>query len=133
MVGVTVAERLDENRSRVLRRLTQSVPETAIVFCRHWALGTKVKACGERLVLWRGYNCNVGDFSFALPDASLHQPLSVPEPTNGTGSAKRWRPCTPALAAGLHRVLKHMFPPVNDSLGFDRSDGGVCGGQSGNQ
>jgi hypothetical protein len=31
---------------------------------------------------------------FCLPHASLHQPLLVPEPTNGRGSAKLWRPCT---------------------------------------
>jgi IS1 family transposase len=36
-----------------------------------------------------------------LPHARLRQPLRIPEPTNGTGSAKRWRPCTPAMAAGL--------------------------------
>jgi len=39
--------------------------------------------------------------NFCLPHASLHQPLLMPEPTNGSGSAKRWRPCTPAMAAGL--------------------------------
>jgi IS1 family transposase len=30
--------------------------------------------------------------NFCLPHASLHQPLLMPEPTNGSGSAKRWRP-----------------------------------------
>jgi len=39
--------------------------------------------------------------NFVLPHSSLRQPLLVPEPTNGTGSAKQWRPCTPAMAAGL--------------------------------
>jgi len=33
------------------------------------------------------------------PPASVRQPLPQPEPTNGTGSAKPWRPWTPALAA----------------------------------
>ena len=36
-----------------------------------------------------------------LPHTSLRQPLPQPEPTNGSGSAKQWRPCTPAMAAGL--------------------------------
>ena len=36
-----------------------------------------------------------------LPHSSLRQPLPVPEITNGSGSAKLWRPCTPAMAAGL--------------------------------
>jgi hypothetical protein len=39
--------------------------------------------------------------TFCLPHASLRLPLPQPLPTNGTGSAKRWRPCTPAMAAGL--------------------------------
>jgi hypothetical protein len=38
---------------------------------------------------------------FVLPHASLRQPLLAPEVTNGRGSAKVWRPCTPAMAAGL--------------------------------
>jgi hypothetical protein len=36
-----------------------------------------------------------------LPHASLRQPLPRPEATNGSGSAQVWRPCTPAMAAGL--------------------------------
>jgi hypothetical protein len=39
--------------------------------------------------------------NFVLPHASLRQPLLVPEQTNGTGSARLWRPQTPAMAAGL--------------------------------
>ena len=40
-------------------------------------------------------------YNFILPHASLRQPLPVPESTHGTGSARLWRPCTPAMAAGL--------------------------------
>src|SRR5216683_2237052 len=36
-----------------------------------------------------------------LPHASVRHPLLQPEPTHGTGSAKRWQPRTPAMAAGL--------------------------------
>src|SRR2546425_786666 len=36
-----------------------------------------------------------------LPYASLRQPLLQPDPTNGPGSAKTWRPQTPAIAAGV--------------------------------
>src|SRR2546425_5833430 len=39
--------------------------------------------------------------NFCWPHASLRQPLLQPEPTNGTGSAKLWQPCTPAMAAGI--------------------------------
>jgi hypothetical protein len=56
--------------------------------------------------------------NFVLPHASLRQPLLVPEPTKGLGSAKRWRPCTPAMAAGLtdhvwtlQEVLMFRVPP----------------------
>ena len=38
---------------------------------------------------------------------SLRQPLLVPEPTNGSGSAQLWQPCTPAMAAGL---TDHAWP-----------------------
>jgi len=53
--------------------------------------------------------------NFCLPRASVRQPLLIPEPTNGSGSAQVWRPCTPAMAAGLtegfdHRV-GHFRPP----------------------
>jgi hypothetical protein len=40
-------------------------------------------------------------YNFCLPHASLRLPLSQPESTKGSGSAKQWRPCTPAMAAGL--------------------------------
>ena len=56
--------------------------------------------------------------NFVLPHASLRQPLLVPAPTHGTGSAKRWRPCTPAMAAGLtdhawtlREVMLFRVPP----------------------
>ena len=49
----------------------------------------------QQLVLYHVYD------NFCLPHASLRQPLSQPLPTNGTGSATQWRPCTPAMAAGL--------------------------------
>jgi len=39
--------------------------------------------------------------NFCLPHASLRLPLPQSEPTHGNGSAKRWQPQTPAMAAGL--------------------------------
>jgi IS1 family transposase len=57
-------------------------------------------------------------YNFCLPHASLRQPLRIPEPTNGSGSAKVWRPCTPAMATGLtdhvwslKEVLLYRMPP----------------------
>ena len=40
-------------------------------------------------------------YNFCLPHARLRQALPQPEPSNGMGSAKQWRPCTPAMSAGL--------------------------------
>ena len=66
----------------------------------------------QQLVLYHVY------YNFCLPHASLRQPLSQPLPTNGTGSAKQWRPQTPAMAAGLtdhvwtlREVLLFRVPP----------------------
>jgi IS1 family transposase len=39
--------------------------------------------------------------NFVVPHASLRQRLPLPEVTHGHGSAKVWRPCTPAMAAGV--------------------------------
>ena len=57
-------------------------------------------------------------YNFCLPHASLRVPLPQPLPTNGTGSAKTWRPRTPAMAAGLtdrgwtlREVLRFRVPP----------------------
>jgi hypothetical protein len=56
--------------------------------------------------------------NFCLPHASLRQPLPQPQPTNGTGSAREWQPCTPAMAARLtdrvwtlREVLLYRVPP----------------------
>jgi hypothetical protein len=49
----------------------------------------------DQLVLFQVYH------NFVVPHASLRQPLLIPEATNGCGSAKLWRLCTPAMAAGL--------------------------------
>jgi len=56
--------------------------------------------------------------NFVVLHTSLRQALAEPIPTNGHGSAKRWRPCTPAMAAGLTdhvwsltEVLFYRVPP----------------------
>jgi hypothetical protein len=58
------------------------------------------------------------DYNFCLPHASLRLPLSQPALPKGTGSANRWRPCTPAMAAGLtdhvwtlREVMVFRVPP----------------------
>src|SRR5919204_4133634 len=49
----------------------------------------------DQLALFQVYH------NFVVPHASLRQPLLAPEVTQGRGAAKVWRPCTPAVAAGL--------------------------------
>lgn len=70
-----------------------------------------------------------------LPHESLHEPLPMPESTRGTGSPRKWRRVTPAMAAGMtdhvwtttellsYRVpveflerlheIEHLFPKLN--------------------
>jgi hypothetical protein len=62
--------------------------------------------------------------NFGLPHASLRVPLPQLLPTNGTGSATPWRPCTPALAAGLtdpvwslREVRRFRVPPWPQTAG----------------
>jgi hypothetical protein len=66
----------------------------------------------QQLALYHTY------YNFCLPHTSLCQPLLQHLPTNGSGSAKQWRPCTPAMAAGLtdrvwtlREVLLFRVPP----------------------
>jgi IS1 family transposase len=66
----------------------------------------------QQLVLFQVYH------NFVLPHASLRRALAEPVPTNGSGSVKVWRPCTPAMAAGLtdqvwslREVLLFRVPP----------------------
>jgi IS1 family transposase/transposase-like protein len=40
-------------------------------------------------------------YHLVLPHHSLRQPLEVPEPTRGTGTLKKWKPVTPAMAADI--------------------------------
>jgi hypothetical protein len=66
----------------------------------------------DQLALFQVYH------NFVLPHASLRERLPDSEVTNGHGSARLWRPCTPAMAAGLtnhvwtlKEVLMFRVPP----------------------
>src|SRR6266446_325596 len=72
----------------------------------------------QQLVVFQVY------YNMCLPHASLRQPLPQPVPTNGAGSATLWRPCTPAMAAGLtdhvwtlREVLLFRVPPWSQPAG----------------
>jgi IS1 family transposase len=73
----------------------------------------------QQLTLFQGYH------NFCLPHASLRVLLPQPVPTNGSGSAKLWRPCTPAMAAGLtdhvwtlREMLLFRVPPWPQPVGL---------------
>jgi IS1 family transposase len=76
-------------------------------------------------------------YHFCLPHISLREELPLPEATRGSGSPRRWRPVTPAMAAGMtdhvwttaellgYRVpaafldtletIEHLFPALDDT------------------
>jgi hypothetical protein len=66
----------------------------------------------QQLALYQTY------YNWCLPHTSLRLPLPQLLPTHGSGSAKRWQPRTPAMAAGLtdhvwtlREVLLFRVPP----------------------
>jgi len=72
----------------------------------------------QQLALYHGY------YNFCLPHTSVRKPLLLLEPTNGTGSAKRWQPQTPAMVAGLtdhvwslREMLLFRVPPWPQPVG----------------
>jgi IS1 family transposase len=83
------------------------------------AVGRRVSTlCKGEDGLWQQVAVFHGYYNFCLPHASVRQPLPPPESTHGTGSTTQWRPCTPAMAAGLtdhvwtlREVLLFRVPP----------------------
>jgi IS1 family transposase len=89
-----------------IRQRVAAVGRRVTTLCKHEA------GLRQQLVVFQSYH------NFCLPHASLRQRLLIPEPTNSSGSAKLWRPCTPAMAAGLtdhvwtlREVLLFRVPP----------------------
>jgi hypothetical protein len=94
-----------------LRQHVAAVGRRVITLCKH------EDGLRQQLALYHVY------YNFCLPHASLRQLLPQPEPTNGTGSAKRWRPRTPAMDAKLtnhvwtlREVLLFRVPPWPQSV-----------------
>jgi IS1 family transposase len=95
-----------ERANLAIRQHVAAVGRRVSTLCKHEA------GLLQQLTLYHVYH------NFCLPHASLRQPLPQPEPTNGNGSAKRWQPRTPAMAAGLtdhvwtlREVLLFRVPP----------------------
>jgi hypothetical protein len=97
-----------ERINLTIRQHVAAVGRRVIILCRGEA------GLHQQLALYHTYY----NFNFCLPHTSLRLPLPQPLPTNGTGSAKHWLPCTPAMAAGLtnpvwslREVLLYRVPP----------------------
>ena len=95
-----------ERANLAIRQHVAAVGRRVSTLCQHEA------GLLQQLAFYHVYH------NFCLPHASLRQPLPHPEPTNGNGSAKRWQPRTPAMAAGLtdhvwtlREVLLFRVPP----------------------
>jgi hypothetical protein len=66
------------------------------------AVGRRLSTLGKGAEGWRPQRARSHTSSnFCFPHARLRPVLAAPEPTKGRGAAQRWRPCTPAMAAGL--------------------------------
>jgi transposase-like protein len=95
-----------ERANLTIRQHVAAVGRRVMTLCKREA------GLRQQLALSHAY------YNVCLSHASLRQPLPQPEPTNGRGSAKRWRSCTPAMAAGLpdhvwslREVLLFRVPP----------------------
>jgi IS1 family transposase len=96
-----------------VERLNLSLRQRVAAIRRRSSTSCKGEAgLAHQLALFHVY------YNFVLPHASLRQALAEPIPTHGSGSAKVWRPRTPAMAAGLtdhiwslKEVLFYRVPP----------------------
>jgi transposase-like protein/IS1 family transposase len=89
-----------------IRQHVAAVGRRVMTLCKHEA------SLRQQLTIYHVYH------NFCLPHTSLRMLMSQPTQTKGRGSAKRWRPCTPAMAAGLtdrvwtlREVLLYRVPP----------------------
>jgi len=104
--GWTINTAFVERLNRAIRQRVAAIGRRGNTLC-HGDAGLR-----DQLGVFQTYH------NFVLPHASLRQPLVIPEPTNGSASAKVWRPRTPAMAAGLtdhvwslREVLMYRVPP----------------------
>src|SRR3989449_8191662 len=89
-----------------LRQHVAAIGRRVSTLCKH------EDGVRQQLTLYHVY------YNFCLPHASLRVPLPQLLPTHGTGSARQWRPRTPAMGAGLtdpvrtlREVLLFRVPP----------------------
>jgi hypothetical protein len=96
-----------------VERLNRDLRQRVAALRRRSATSWKgTDGLSQPLVLFQVYH------NFVLPHASLRQALAEAVPPHGHGSAKVWRPWTPAMAAGvtdhvwsLREVVCYRVPP----------------------
>jgi IS1 family transposase len=95
-----------ERVNLTIRQHVAAVGRRVITLCK------REEGLRPQLSLYQTYH------NFCLPHTSLRVPLPQAQPTNGRGSAKRWQPRTPAMAAGLtdhvwtlREILLFRVPP----------------------
>jgi IS1 family transposase len=95
-----------ERANRAMRQHVAAIGRRVMTVCKG-EVGLR-----QQLALYQTYH------HWCLPHSSLHLPLPQTLPTHGSGSAKRWQPRTPAMAAGLtdhvwtlREVLRFRVPP----------------------
>ena len=110
--GWQINTALIERLNLSIRQHVAAIGRRVTTLCKH------EDGLRQQLALYHVY------YNFCLPHASLRVPLPQPLPTHGTGSAKTWRPRTPAMAAGLtdrvwtlREVLLFRVPPWPQPVG----------------
>jgi IS1 family transposase len=96
-----------------VERLNLSLRQRVAAIRRRSATSCKSEnGLSQPLALFQTY------YNFVLPHASLRQPLTEPIFSHTTGSGRKWRPRTPAMAVGLtehvwslREVLLFRVPP----------------------
>jgi IS1 family transposase/transposase-like protein len=101
-INTALIERLNLD----FRQHVAAIGRRVNTLCKHEA------GLRQQLALFHAYH------NFVLPHASLRLPLPELDTISETGSIKRWRPQTPAMAAGLtdrvwrlREVLLYRVPP----------------------
>ena len=79
-----------------IERLNLSIRQHVAALARKVISFAKTETgLSNQLALFQAY------YNFCLPHLALRLPLPEPQPTKGNGSAKKWQPRSPAMAAGL--------------------------------
>jgi IS1 family transposase len=100
---------LDSIQARLTSKGTGQVINTAFIERLNLSIRQHVAALGRKVISFAKTEMGLSHqlalfqayYNFCLPHLALRLPLPQPQPTKGNGSAKKWQPRSPAMAAGL--------------------------------